>query len=151
MEQEQMPKGIVILGRLNFYLFGLFIFLLVVAVFVYLKLIPTGWNNFLKIINESYPGMAISQDRFVIGIIIELIRAVLFMIAGIGVLKIKEWARILTLITGFISAVLIVISVITTPSLIAQGIIQIIYPAILVIYFTNKNVVSCFKQRNNKI
>jgi len=62
---------------------------------------------------------------------------------------VKEWARKLTIYFCFFMVALVFISTILNPQLIGQAIFQIIYPGVLILYFTNKKVENFFIPENS--
>jgi hypothetical protein len=138
MEKQAKPRGILILGGLNCFLFGLlFLFMSVSA---YLKTTPQDLDKITALLKEKSILVQITYQQFKYAIIVYGCLSFIFFISGLGILFKKEWARKLTVYFAFSIIAMTFFSIIATPTLIQQAILQIIYPAILIVYFTNKRI-----------
>ncbi|MFH1771676.1 MAG: hypothetical protein ABH872_02570 [Candidatus Omnitrophota bacterium] len=138
----KLPLGVLILGRFNFFIFGLASFLL--SLFMLFKPASRFSQSLLDKLSAYLPEEALTFTYFKLAVVLQAAIALLFIMSGLGLLKRREWARKLTLYFSFASITIIVISGFRNTAIIGQGIFQIIYPAILIFYFTNKNIENYF-------
>jgi len=141
-EQKKKPLGLLILGGLNFIVLGV----LSLGFFSIVYADPSSETSKAMLIEFSKyaPDQSLSTEQYKLIILSQIILAVIFLISGWGILKRKDWGRRLTLYFSFFMVTLSVVSVLFQPGLINSAILQTIYPGILIIYFTNKNVEKIF-------
>jgi len=141
MKIKKIPRGVLVLGGINLFVFGL-LFLLA-SFFTYQEL-SVGGDSLLSEVEKYIPNTEIQPQQLKIVILAQMFIAVIFCVSGGGTLYRKEWARRLTIYFSFFLVVMAFFSVLTAPSLIRQAIFQVIYPGILIFYFTNKEVEKYF-------
>lgn len=141
MNKQKKPGGVLILGLFNLVILG------IIQLIAFL--IPQDWQALNKMLNENGININLTPVLIKIMIIIQLIISLIFIVSGIGLLRGKNWARNLTIYFAFAICLLTLVSVLLSPSMVQQGILQIIYPGILILYFTNKNVEAHFKRNTN--
>ncbi len=90
------------------------------------------------------PGQTLTPEQFKSVILSQIFLAGIFLVSGWGILNRKEWGRRLTLYFSFFMVILAAVSVLFRSSLINSALLQIIYPGILILYFTNKDVEKLF-------
>ncbi|MFA5338452.1 MAG: hypothetical protein WC330_08965 [Candidatus Omnitrophota bacterium] len=137
MQPKKKPVGVIILGIFNLVVLG------VIQLITFL--IPQNWQTIEKVLKDSGINIHLSPALIKIMIVVQSVMSLIFIVCGIGLLLGKEWSRKLTVYFAFAIATLILLSVLLSPSSIQQAMIQIIYPGILIIYFTNKNIENFFK------
>ena len=147
-EQERGPLGIFVLGGLNCFVFGLLF--LIIFTSIYFKATPQDLGKAMEVFETKGIPFEITFEQFKLAIGIHIITFLIFLVSGAGLLLRKEWARKLTIYFSFFIVVFTVISTLAQPSLIKQAIIQVIYPGILIVYFTNKNIERYFAHHNTK-
>ena len=136
--------GVTILGGINCFILGGALFLL--SLLVYINLSPENWQTVLEMLKEKTQGMTPEYNQFKNSLLVQMVIAFIYACSGAGLLLQKEWGRKLTLYFSFTIVIFLFISALTNPRFITQAIVQVIYPAILIIYFTNKKVESYFKK-----
>ena len=99
----------------------------------------------LDMIKEKNPAFDIITPQMLKLVFLgQALIALLFLISGAGILLRKEWGRKGTIYFAFVLLVLVFLSALANPSLLTQMIANIIYPAILIFYFSNKNLEKYF-------
>jgi len=101
-------------------------------------------------INKFLSGESLSTEQFKAIVLSQIIVAAIFLLSGIGLLLRREWGRRLTLYFSFFTVILAAVSVLFRSILINQAILQVIYPGILIFYFTNKKIENYFVPLKNK-
>ena len=143
MNDQKKPLGVSILGWLNCAVFGaLFLFM---SISSYLRATPQDLEKITEIFKNQGISSQITFQQFKIACMVYVAIASIFFLSGLGLLLKKEWGRKLTLSFAFVMVLIVFLAVVLSPGLIQQAIVQIIYPGILIIYFTNKNVEAYFK------
>ena len=144
MPQEgKRPLGVSIIGGANFIFFGLIVFFL--SVFSYLSLSSGSGQAIIETLQEQFPDNEITIAHIKTALVLQALISVFFCVSGFGLLKLKEWARKATLYFAFLLVLLALVTVLFNFRAISRIIIQIIYPGILILYFTNKEVEKHFK------
>jgi len=100
--------------------------------------------------SKYIPGQTLTPEQFKSVILSQIILAGIFLVSGWGILSRKEWGRRLTLYFSFFMVILAAVSVLFQSSLINSVLLQIIYPGILILYFTNKKIESYFVPAKNE-
>jgi hypothetical protein len=137
MQPKKKPVGIIVLGMFNLVVLG------IIQLITFL--IPQNWQMIQKMLKESGINVNLSPSLLKTMIVMQSVVSLIFIICGAGLLLKKEWARKFTVYFAFIIAALVLISVLLSPASIRQAIVQIIYPGILIIYFTNRNIEDYFR------
>jgi hypothetical protein len=137
MQFKKKPIGVIILGIFNLVILGI---IQLVAF-----LIPQNWQVIDRMLKQNGADIKLTPSLIKVMIIIQSAVSLFFIICGAGLLFRKEWARKLTVYFAFSIAALMLLSVLLVPSSTPQAMLQIIYPGILIIYFTNKNIEEYFK------
>ena len=139
--QEKKRKrllGTIILGRLNCFVFGLLF--LIISLAVYFRVTPQDFDQVIDAFKASGLPFEISLEQFKLAIALNSSICLIFFISGVGLLLQREWARKLTIYFSLLMVILTFVAVITQPAFIAQAVLQVVYPGILIFYFTNKKV-----------
>lgn len=142
MQRKKKPVGVIIIGTFNLVVLG------IIQLITFL--IPQNWQIIDRLLKENGVNVNLSPSLLKIMIIIQSAVSLIFIVCGAGLLLKKEWARKFTIYFAFIIAALLLLSVLLSPASIRQAIFQIIYPGILIIYFTNMNVEDYFKNADNR-
>jgi hypothetical protein len=138
MQNKDRPLGVTLLGLFNLVVLGISSFLF--AIF------PRNWQLIITAAKESGLDIKISTNLFKIVIILQALVALIFITCGVGLLLGKEWGRKLTVYFALLIVIIFFVSALAVPSLISQVILQTIYPGILILYLTRKNVEEYFKK-----
>lgn len=140
--EQKKPLGLLILGGFNFVVLGVlslgFFFL------VYKDLSSEASEVLLTEFSKYLPNQTLTLEQFKAVILVQIFLAGIFLVSGWGILSRKEWGRRLTLYFSFFMVILAVVAVLFRAALINSAILQIIYPGILILYFTNKDVEKLF-------
>lgn len=146
-QEKKKPLGILILGGFNFVVLGIlslgFFFL------VYKDPASETGKVLLAEFSKYIPDQTLTPEQFKSIILSQIILAGIFLVSGWGILSRKEWGRRLTLYFSFFMVILAAVSVLFQSSLINSALLQIIYPGILIIYFTNKKIENHFVPAKN--
>lgn len=145
MEKEKSPLGLVILGGINFFIFGIAAFFF--SLFLYFNLSVQTWETVLNLVKDKNVVLPITYQQFKIALVVQSMIAVVFLITGWGLLKKKEWARKTTIYFSFSMAAAIFFMVLFNPALIKPALGQIIYPSLLFLYFSSKRTGEVFKNK----
>ena len=147
--KEKKPLGILILGGFNFVVLGVlslgFFFL------IYKDPSSETSQSLLAEFSKHIPDQSLTPRQFKAVALSQIILAVIFLVSGWGILNRKEWGRRLTLYFSFFMVILAAVSVLFQSSLINSILLQVIYPGILILYFTNKKIESYFIPAKNGI
>ena len=140
--EKKKPLGILILGGFNFVVLGV----LSLGFFFLVYKDPSSGTGkvLLTEFSKHLPGQVLTPEQFKSVVLSQIILAGIFLVSGWGILNRREWGRRLTLYFSFFMVVLAAVSVLFQSSLINKAILQIIYPGILILYFTNKDVEKLF-------
>ncbi len=137
MQSKKKPVGVIVLGLFNLVVLGL--------IQLITFLIPQNWQMIEKMLKESGINVNLSPSLLKIMIVIQSAVSLIFIVCGAGLLFKKEWARKFTVYFAFIITALVLLSVLLSPASIRQAVLQIIYPGVLIIYFTNRNIEDYFR------
>lgn len=148
MNKKEKPRGLVIFGNVNFFIFG--VLSLIVFGFLYLNISTEAGGTFLNELSKNFSQEQLNQEHLKVILRVQLLIAATFLTSGAGLILGKEWARKLTIYFCFFMVVLVFVSVIFNPQVISQAIFQIIYPGVLIFYFTNKKVENFFKSKKEQ-
>lgn len=132
------------MGGLNCFIFGLAS--LGISLSAYFKTTSLDYDKIVDLLKERGALTSLSYQQFKGMILISGFISFVFFLTGWGLLLRKEWARRLIIYFSFFFVLLAFLSIFFSSSLIKQAILQIIYPGILIIYFTNKKVETYFQQ-----
>lgn len=145
-----MPLGVIIFGRINCFILGALFFLFFLAAIF--KVTPQNLEEALESLKLKSGGIdqAINFKQFRFSLFVHMFVSLMFFISGEGILRRKEWGRKLTLALSSGIVFLVFISVLFQPFLVQQAVIFIIYPAALILYFTNKNIEKYFYPSKGK-
>lgn len=140
--ERARPLGVFLLGGINFFLLGLGS--LLVSAFLYLYGTSFIAQALFKEINSYLPQASENTVSLRVVFGLQTIIATIFLFSGLGIMLKKEWGRRLSLGLAFSVVMVSFIAALSNYALIGQTIVQIIYPGILIMYFTNKNIVNYF-------
>jgi len=147
-QKKKKPLGILILGGFNFVVLGVlslgFFFL------VYKDPSSAAGKVLLAELSKHIPGQTLTPEQFKSVVLSQIFLAGIFLVSGWGILSRKEWGRRLTLYFSFFMIILAAVAVLFQSSLINSALLQIIYPGILILYFTNKKIEGYFVPAKNR-
>ena len=139
--------GLRILSAVNLYFFG--IFLLVASLIMLWGMAkPQNLAAYNDAIQQHF-GNSVSIDAkgIKIAFLLQALVSLVFIISGFGLSRVKEWARKLTLVFSAAIVIITFVFAIRNTALLGQAILQIIYPGILILYLTNRNVEAHFRNK----
>ena len=142
MDQRNKPLGVLILGGVSCFGFGLLLFIL--SITALLTATPEDTRQVSEMFDEKGLSISITHEHFKIASAIQAIVSVVFFVCGRGLLLGKDWARKLIIYFSFGWGALIFITSLLNPSFMKHLIVQMVYPGVLIIYFTNKKVEQYF-------
>ena len=148
-EKTKRPLGVSIIGGLNFFVLGLAAIFL--FGFSYLNLSSAAGEAVLEIVSEQFPDVDITVAQIKNALLLQVFISLFFCASGVGLLKSKAWAYKATLYLAFFAVLLGALTVLMNFAIIAKVIPQMVYPGILIFYFTNKKVEGYFKPAKGKI
>jgi len=148
-QENKKPLGLLILGGFNFTVLG--VLSLGFFFFVYKNPSSQIAEALLAEFSKYIPDQALTPEQFGPVILSQIILAGIFLVSGWGILNRKEWGRRLTLYFSFFMVILAGVSVLFQSSLINSAILQIIYPGMLILYFTNKKIENYFVPREKNL
>lgn len=146
-QEGKKPLGILFLGGFNFVVLGV----LSLGFFFLAYKDPTSEASkaLLAEFSKYIPGQTLTPEQFKAVLLSQIFLAGVFLVSGWGILSRREWGRRLTLYFSFSMVILAAVSVLFQSSLINSALLQIIYPGILILYFTNKKIESYFVPAKN--
>jgi len=137
-----LPLGVILLGKINFFLFGWAVFILSCYVLINLN------QDVLKQANDLLLQEGISFEltmaQVKAALMIQVFLSFLFIVSGFGLVKVKEWGRKYTVYYAFSLVVFTFLTAVIQRTFVAQAVLQIVYPGILIYYFTNKKIEAYF-------
>ena len=139
--------GVRILGGINCFVFG--VLSLISLLSLYFNITQADLNKLMVLLKQNGVAVTITLDQIKTVSVLYGFIAIGFMLSGWGLLQKKEWARKFTVYFAIGWAGLIFIISITHPAFIRYLFLKMIYPAILILYFTHKNVIQYFKEGNS--
>ena len=140
LAKKKKPIGAVVLGGINLVIFG-------IVPLIY-SFSPRAMDEFMAIMEQNTGadiGAGSTAGFRKIAMVIQGAVSLFFIISGVGLIFRKEWARRATLYFSFLMVIMIVLTAVLQPALISQVIVQIVYPGVLIFYFTNKKVKEYFQ------
>lgn len=142
IKEKKRPWGVAILGGINCFILGA----LSLILFYPLYRNPDSITSQALIaeVNKFLSGQILSSSQFKIIVLAQIAVALIFLFSGIGVLLKREWGRRLTIYFSFFTVIVTAVSVLFSSMLVNQAILQVIYPGVLIFYFTNKKVEEYF-------
>jgi hypothetical protein len=142
MEKEKRPLGILLLGGFNFFILGL----LSLSLFFLIYQNPSSQTSqaLSAEFSRYISGQTLTTGQFKSIILSQIILSGLFLISGWGIINRKEWGRRITLYLSFFMVIIATLSVLSRVALIHQAFLQVIYPGILILYFTGKKAEKFF-------
>jgi hypothetical protein len=143
MGEKRHPLGILILGGLNFFVFGLLFLLIFLGSFF--RATPQDLEKIAKLFKDNGMEVTMTFEQFRIINITYILASLLFLVSGWGLLRKYEWARKLTVYFSFGVLFFIFITALFNFTLISQLIVYAIYPGMLIVYFTSKKIENYFK------
>ncbi len=148
IKEKKQPKGVLVLGGFNFFILGL----LSLGFFYSLYRSPTSSASQVLIteFNKFLPTAELSTEQFKAIVLAQIVIAAIFLFSGLGLLLKREWGRRLTVYFSFSMVILTAVSVLLRLMAINQAILQVVYPGILIFYFTNKKIEGYFAPLKNK-
>jgi hypothetical protein len=141
METKKRPLGVTILGTFNLVVLGTFSLLFTLS--------ARSWQAVLALLKERNTNIILDQNMIKTAALLQILVALIFMTSGAGLILGKEWARKLTVYFALLIVILALALVFFIPSFIKEAISQIIYPGILILYLTNKNVEDYFRNTDD--
>lgn len=138
---KDQPLGVLIFAILNSVVFGAISFIFSISAYFSSALSEKIIESFKKY-DSAFSNLP--STIFGLMFLAQAIIALIFLISGIGIFLKKEWARKLTVYFSFFLLVIIFLSTLANPGLIKQGIVNALYPAVLIFYFTSNKVARHF-------
>ena len=137
--EKKRLAGNILLGSSNILFFGIIPFITILS--------PQIAEKIFELLGEGNVSQQIPFEHIKkVAIISQGIMSGLFIVSGAGLLARKEWARKFTVYFAFFIVAMTFISVLFNVRLVGQALVQLLYPGILIIYFTNKNVEAYFRK-----
>jgi hypothetical protein len=137
--KDKIPLGLLVLGAVNAFFFGLLAF--VFSLIAYFGSTFEFIQKTLELIKEKNPAFdSVTPEMLKLVFLGQALIALIFLISGAGIVLRKEWARKLTIYFAFFLLLLVFLSALANPSLLTQMLLNVIYPAILIFYFTNRKL-----------
>ena len=93
--EKKTPLGVILLGRLNCFVFGLGI--LIISLTVYFNINPQNFEQIAETFRSSGLTFEITQEQLKLDVIINALVCGIFFISGGGILFHREWARKMTI------------------------------------------------------
>ena len=151
MEQEpqkdkKRPVGVLLLGGINLFVFGILLFLIFIS--AYFNITSKDLAAVTDILKRQNIETAVTLAQFKSASIIQSIISIFFIVSGWGILLRKEWARKATVYFSFGWVLTVFLIFISHPSYISYLFLQVVYPGILVLYFTHKSIIEYFSTGN---
>ena len=141
-QQKKGPLGVLIFGGFNFFILG--VLSLIAFGSMYLDTSSSASQTLLGEFGKYFPRENLSEAQFRTVLKLQIAISAIFLVSGYGLLRKREWGRRLTLYFAFAMAALALLAVILSSGLVTQALLQVIYPGILIFYFTNKRVEGYF-------
>jgi hypothetical protein len=141
--QNKIPRGILFLGGLNCF----FSFLSLASLIGFDR---QDFQRFLEAVPQSQLTEKITYHDVQFANNISLLIVVIFLVLSVGILMLREWGRRGIVYFAATSAIILLIASIMQPAMASIAIIQLIYPGILLFYFTNSKVENYFKKQSIK-
>lgn len=146
--EKKTPLGVILLGRLNCFVFGLGF--LIISLTVYFNINPQNFEQIAETFRSSGLTFEITQEQLKIAVLINVLVCGIFFISGAGLLLRREWARRMTIYFSLAVVIITFIATIAQPAFIAQALLQVVYPGVLIFYLTNKEVEKYFKAKQKE-
>jgi hypothetical protein len=138
MQRNNKPLGVLILGGISCFGLGLFFFILSLAAFF--SATPEDTDQLNALIQKKGLDITLTTEHFKMISAFQVATSCMFFIVGRGILLGKYWARNTMIYVSFFWAFVLFAAAIINPSFIQYFIVQMVYPGVLILYFTNKNV-----------
>ena len=141
-KKETRPLGVLLLGGFNFLILGLGSLFVLASLYF-----RSGSQSFQILLKElgKYLGAEPEATMLKKAILAQMVVAGIFTLSGLGLLLGKEIACKITVYFSFLVVFLTFGAALLNGAIIQQAFLQIIYPGILIFYFTHKNVEGYFK------
>jgi hypothetical protein len=141
MQSKARPLGLTILGTFNLIILGLFSLLSALS--------PHSWQIVINAIKEKGIAVTSNNTLFKIAATLQILVSLIFILSGLGLLLGKEWARKATLGFAFFIVIIALLLAAFAPVFIKEAVTQIIYPGILILYLTKKDIEAYFRKDTN--
>ena len=146
--KEDLPLGVTLLGKINFFLFGWAV--LVLSCYVLINLNQDVLKQANDLLLKEGVSIELTMDQVKTALVIQGFLSLLFIVSGFGLMKAKEWGRRCTVYYAFSLVVFTFFTVVIQRTFVAQAVLQIFYPGILIYYFTNKKIEAYFLQKEQE-
>jgi len=142
-KKETKPSGVLILGGFNFLVLGIGSLFILASLYF-----RSGSQSFQVLLEQisKYFGAKPEAAMLKRAILAQMVVAAIFTLSGLGLLLRKEIARKITVYFSFLIVFLTFGAAILNGAIVREAFLQIIYPGILIFYFTHKNVEKYFKE-----
>ncbi len=147
-KEEKRPLGVVFLGSVNLFVFG--ILFLLVSLSAYFNITPEDLTAVTDTLKQQNIETTITLAQFKAASIIQSAVSVFFIISGWGLLSKKDRIRKITVYFSFGWTAVIFLVFILHPSYIDYLFLQVVYPGILILYLTHKNVIRYFSNSSKR-
>ncbi len=142
-QQSQVARGIFILGAINIGWFGILL-LANLLLYVSLTIKPQLFETITELIKSRGIEATFTYTTVKTATLIQMVICFLYVISGVGVIKRKQWGRKFTIYFASIYVLVLFILTILQPPIVRYTFFRIIYPGILIWYFTNKKILHNF-------
>jgi len=148
-KEEKRPLGVLILGGINLFIFG--ILFLLISLSAYFNITPKDLGDITSTLKKQNIDATITLSQFKSASITQAIVSLFFILSGWGLLLRKDWVRKITVYCAIGWTAIIFLVFILHPSYINYLFLQVIYPGILILYFTHKNVIKYFSSNKEPL
>jgi len=138
MNNKKRPLGVLILGLISCFVFGLLFLLL--SLVTYFNPNPQQLEIIKDQLQGQTLGVEINAQLIKAASIAQAVISCVFLVAGTGLLLGERWGRNVALYFSFGWAILVCLISVTNPAFMKQMIFQLMFPGCFIIYLTNKKV-----------
>jgi len=142
-QRAQIARGILILGMINVGWFGV-LFLANLLLYISLTTNPRVLATITELLKSRGIETTLTYATVKVAITIQMVICLLYIISGVGILKRKNWGRKFTVCFASIYVFVLFVLTVLQPSIVKYTLFRIIYPGILIWYFTSKKIISNF-------
>ena len=142
-QRPKIVRGILILGMINVGWFGILL-LANLLLYIFLTIEPQLFETITELIRSRGIEATFTYTIVKAAILIQMIICFLYVISGVGILKRKNWGRKFTVCFASIYVFVLFVLTVLQPPIVKYTLFRIIYPGILIWYFTSKKIISNF-------
>ena len=145
-KEEKRPLGVLFLGSTNLFVFG--ILFLLISLSACFNITPKDLTAITDTLKQQNIETTITLAQFKAASITQSIISIFFIISGWGLLSKRDRIRKITVYFSFGWTAVIFLVFILHPSYINYLFLQVVYPGILILYLTHKNVIRYFSNNS---